>query len=62
MLNSSFLFDHLSPLQRDHIYKVMKLRDTKANEIVIKEGDLGDEMYVVDRYDLSFNLLVLPSF
>lgn len=48
-LKSNFMFQHLQASQRDQIFQVMKLRDVKADELIIKEGDAGDEMYIVDE-------------
>ncbi len=42
------MFEALSPIHKDLIFKVMKLRDVKAGEAVIKEGEQGDDMYLVD--------------
>lgn len=49
MLSKSFMFETLSPIQKDHIFKVMEGRETKAGEVVIKEGDQGEDMFLVDR-------------
>lgn len=49
MLSSNFMFEKLSPIQKDHIFKVMKSRDVQANEVIIREGDQGDEMYIIDK-------------
>jgi serine/threonine protein kinase len=49
MVDANFMFQHLSQQQRDLIFKVMKLRRVIAGEVIIKEGDPGDEMYIVDR-------------
>jgi CRP-like cAMP-binding protein len=49
MLSTSFMFQKLSPIQKDLIYAVMQLREVKNEEVIIREGDKGDEMYIVDR-------------
>jgi len=49
MLSTSFMFQSLSPIQKDLVYTVMQSRDVEAGEWIIKEGDKGDEMYIVDR-------------
>jgi cAMP-dependent protein kinase regulator len=49
MLASNFMFENLSPIQKSQIYKVMKLRDVMSGETIIREGDQGDEMYVIDK-------------
>jgi CRP-like cAMP-binding protein len=43
------MFQKLSPIQKDLIYAVMQLREVKNEEVIIREGDKGDEMYIVDR-------------
>lgn len=48
MFNNSFMFQNLSPIQKDHIYKVLHPRDVNSGELIINEGDQGDEMYIVD--------------
>lgn len=48
MLSTSFMFQNLSPIQKDLIYAVMQLKDVVANQTIIREGDKGDEMYIVD--------------
>eukprot|EP01041_Mallomonas_annulata_P004192 gene4192-8334_t len=48
MTASSFMFSKLSQKHKDMLYKVMQRRDVVAGELVIKEGDPGDEMYVVN--------------
>lgn len=48
MVKTNFMFQNLSPVQRDQIFQVMKLRTVVADELIIKEGDKGDEMYIID--------------
>lgn len=43
------MFEALSPIQKDHIFKVMQSRDVVAGDVIIKEGEQGDDMYLVDR-------------
>lgn len=43
------MFENLTAIQREKIFKVMTLKSVKAGEVIIEEGDKGDEMYVVDR-------------
>lgn len=50
MLNNNFMFQNLSIVHKENIAKVMKLRNVTVNQYVIKEGDRGDEMYIVNRY------------
>mmetsp|Transcript_841 Transcript_841/g.1435 ORF Transcript_841/g.1435 Transcript_841/m.1435 type:complete len:1104 (+) Transcript_841:45-3356(+) len=48
MLSTNFLFQNLSLLQKDTLYRVMTLRTVAVDEVVIKEGDQGDAMYIVE--------------
>jgi serine/threonine protein phosphatase PrpC/serine/threonine protein kinase len=48
IFSTSFMFQNISPIQKDHIYKVLTPRDISAHEFIIREGDQGDEMYIVD--------------
>lgn len=48
IFSTSFMFQNISPIQKDHIYKVLTGRDVHAGEFIIREGDQGDEMYIVD--------------
>eukprot|EP00605_Chrysophyceae_sp_TOSAG23-4_P001049 GSChrysophyteH1.ASY1.ANO1.1154.1 assembled CDS len=49
MVKTNFMFQHLSAAQREKIFSVMSLRDVKADEMIIREGDAGDEMYIIDE-------------
>lgn len=51
MLNNNFMFQNLSITHKENICKVMKLRNVTVNQLVIREGDRGDEMYIVNRYN-----------
>lgn len=53
MLKANFMFQSLSPQQRDQIFRVMKLRTVAADELIIKEGENGDEMYVIDSGEFT---------
>ena len=48
MVKSNFMFQHLEPAKRDQMFQVMKLKEVKANDMIIVEGDKGDEMYIID--------------
>jgi CRP-like cAMP-binding protein len=54
MLANNFMFQNLSSIQKEQIFKVMSLKHVKANVIIIKEGDQGDEMYIIDRFFIYF--------
>jgi len=49
MLSTNFLFESLSPIQKERIYRVMTLREVPIGELVIREGDAGDAMYIIER-------------
>lgn len=53
MLKANFMFQSLSAQQRDQVFRVMKLRNVAADELIIKEGDNGDEMYVIDSGEFT---------
>jgi serine/threonine protein phosphatase PrpC/serine/threonine protein kinase len=55
MVKSNFMFQHLPASQREQLFTVMKLRSVVANEMIIIEGDNGDEMYIIDEGE--FNVL-----
>lgn len=52
MLKMNFMFEKLTPIQHEQVVKVMRLKKVKEDELIIKEGDQGDEMYIVDRLTL----------
>jgi cAMP-dependent protein kinase regulator len=49
MVQANYMFQHLSPQQKDQIFQIMALRQVKSGETIIKEGDHGDMMYIVDH-------------
>lgn len=49
MISSNFMFQNLSPNQMEHILQVMQLKIVAEGELIIREGDAGDELYVIDR-------------
>ncbi len=49
MVKGHFLFAKLDDAQRTLLLKVMRLRVVKNGEVIIREGEAGDEMYVIDR-------------
>lgn len=55
MVRANFMFQNLSSQQKQQIFQVMKLRYVSAGELIIKEGDQGDEMYIIDsgEFDVS---------
>jgi cGMP-dependent protein kinase 1 len=55
MTKTNFMFQSLSHEQRTNIFQVITLRDVKAGENIIREGEDGDEMYLID--DGHFDVL-----
>ena len=53
MVASNFLFQHLSPAQKGKVFMVMKLKIVTTGDTIIKEGDIGDEMYIIDNGEFS---------
>lgn len=60
MVKTNFMFQSLSPVQRDQLFQVMELRYVIRGQRIIKQGDEGDEMYIVDRY--FFACIFYPMF
>ena len=60
-IQTNFMFSNLAQKHKEMVYRVMKLRQVKENELVIKEGDPGDEMYVVNRYGIRNKYLYLHT-
>jgi CRP-like cAMP-binding protein len=48
MTKANFMFQSLSAQQKEQIFQVMSLRRVKAGDMIIREGDEGDEMYIID--------------
>ena len=53
MVQANYMFQHLSPQQKDQIFQIMALRHVKSGETIIKEGDHGDMMYIVDHGEFN---------
>lgn len=52
-LDQAFMFNALNPEEFDVILKAMRHCPKKAGEVVIKEGDDGEELYVVSQGELK---------
>ena len=48
MTKANFMFQSLSSQQKEQIFRVMSLKRVKAGDMIIREGDEGDEMYIID--------------
>eukprot|EP00736_Rhodelphis_marinus_P009990 Rmarinus@m.27324 len=53
-VEKNFLFTSLDPAQKDEIFGAMFERKVAAGEVVIRQGDPGDNFYVIDsgEYDV----------
>lgn len=49
MVSPNFMFQHLTEHQKDQVFKVMSLKVVTAGEVIIREGDVGDVLYVIDE-------------
>lgn len=57
LVNSNFMFAKLTQVQKELLYKVMIACEVKRDAIIINEGDIGDEMFIIDfgEYDVYKN-------
>ena len=55
-LKGNFLFQNLPTSQTRQIYDVMKRKQVKAGEVVIKQGDKGEEFFVLDDGELAVSI------
>ncbi len=53
MIKANFMFQHLSPSQKAQIFQVMRLKNVEAGDLIIKEGDVGDCMYLIDQGEFT---------
>ncbi|KAK3285136.1 hypothetical protein CYMTET_7243 [Cymbomonas tetramitiformis] len=56
-VKANFLFSHLNENQRKLIFDVMEKQYCKPGEVVIQQGDPGDNFYVVDKGDFEVYVL-----
>ena len=47
ILDKTLLFGALHPSHKEQIFGVLKRQDYPANELIVKEGDPGDALYVI---------------
>ena len=52
-VSSNYIFQNLTKKQKDEIFQLMTLRHTVAGEVVINEGERGEDMYIIDRGDFA---------
>jgi cAMP-dependent protein kinase regulator len=57
LVNSNFMIAKLTQVQKELLYKVMLACEVKRDAIIINEGDIGDEMFIIDfgEYDVYKN-------
>lgn len=53
MVSPNFMFQHLTDHQKSQVFKVMNLKVVKAGDIIIREGDVGDELYIIDNGEFT---------
>ena len=53
MVESNFMFRNLNPQQRHNVFRMMKLVQVEEGQRVIKEGDPGEEMYIIDQGEFT---------
>lgn len=46
-IGNSYLFQHLNSTQRENVYSVMKKQKKKRGDVIIRQGETGDDLYVV---------------
>jgi CRP-like cAMP-binding protein len=56
-LKGNFLFQNLPTTQTKQIYDAMKKRTVKANDVVIQQGEKGEEFFVLDEGELAVSIL-----
>lgn len=52
--SDEFIFSHLSTQERDHLVAAMQLQTIKKGATVIKQGDMGDYLYILKEGKLTF--------
>ena len=48
-VKANAIFDQLSELQRKQVYSVMRRVEVSGGELVIRQGDVGEDFYIVDE-------------
>jgi cAMP-dependent protein kinase regulator len=53
-LGSNFIFSDLSDKERELLIKAMQKQESKENEIIITQGDIGDFFYICETGTVNF--------
>ncbi len=61
-IESSFIFSGLEDSEREIVVKAMEEKSFKPGEYVIKQGDAGENLYVVDTGTLICTKKFVRSF
>jgi len=60
-VKANFLFSHLTDEKRMLLFSLMTTRDVRAGDVVIKQGDPGDNFYVVDQGEFDVYVKHAPD-
>lgn len=53
IMQKNFVFQHLSANERDNLMKIMVKVNTKKGDVIIRQGDVGDQFYCVEKGSYS---------
>lgn len=53
ILENAFMFRELQPQEKETVINAMEEKTYKSEEDVIKQGDSGSELYIVEEGSLS---------
>ena len=60
-MEGNFLFSSLNPKEKQQIIMAVQLVEMKSGETVIKQGDDGDNFYLIEKGNLDCSRLMNPS-
>ena len=52
-MRANFLFAHVREDKRKLLFELMSKKTYKSGEVVIKQGEKGDNFYIVEKGDLN---------
>lgn len=56
-IRASVVFQNITDVQRELIYKVMEPMEVKKGQVIIKQGTVGDRFYIVDEGSFEVRIL-----